>query len=30
VIHDLREGRAIPLSDHDAIGIEVIAAQSSQ
>jgi endonuclease/exonuclease/phosphatase family metal-dependent hydrolase len=23
VIHDLREGRAVPLSDHDAIGIDV-------
>jgi endonuclease/exonuclease/phosphatase family metal-dependent hydrolase len=25
VIHDLREGRAIPLSDHDAIGVEILA-----
>ena len=24
VIHDLREGRAAPLSDHDAIGIDVV------
>lgn len=24
VIHDLREGRAVPLSDHDAIGVDVI------
>lgn len=23
VIHDLREGRAVPLSDHDAIGVDV-------
>ncbi len=25
VIHDLREGRAVPLSDHDAIGVDVLA-----
>ncbi|MEW6368455.1 MAG: endonuclease/exonuclease/phosphatase family protein [Acidobacteriota bacterium] len=25
VIHDLREGRSEPLSDHDAIGVEVLA-----
>jgi hypothetical protein len=25
VIHDLREGREVPLSDHDAIGLDVIA-----
>lgn len=25
VIHELREGRAVPLSDHDAIGIELVA-----
>lgn len=25
VIHDLREGRAVPLSDHDAIGVDVAA-----
>jgi len=24
VIHDLREGRQVPLSDHDAIGVDVI------
>lgn len=24
VIHDLREGRAVPLSDHDAIGVELV------
>ena len=24
VIHDLREGRAAPLSDHDAIGVDVV------
>jgi endonuclease/exonuclease/phosphatase family metal-dependent hydrolase len=24
VIHDLREGRAVPLSDHDAIGVDVV------
>ena len=24
VIHDLREGRAAPLSDHDAIGVEIL------
>jgi endonuclease/exonuclease/phosphatase family metal-dependent hydrolase len=24
VIHDLREGRSVPLSDHDAIGIDVV------
>jgi len=24
VIHDLREGRAVPLSDHDAIGLEIV------
>jgi len=24
VVHDLREGRAVPLSDHDAIGIDVV------
>jgi endonuclease/exonuclease/phosphatase family metal-dependent hydrolase len=26
VIHDLREGREVPLSDHDAIGLDVVAA----
>ena len=26
VIHDVREGRAAPLSDHDAIGVDVLAA----
>jgi endonuclease/exonuclease/phosphatase family metal-dependent hydrolase len=25
VIHDLREGRAVPMSDHDAIGVDVLA-----
>jgi endonuclease/exonuclease/phosphatase family metal-dependent hydrolase len=25
VIHDLREGREVPLSDHDAIGLDVLA-----
>ncbi len=25
VIHDLREGRRVPLSDHDAIGVDVVA-----
>ena len=25
VIHDVREGRAVPLSDHDAIGVDVLA-----
>jgi hypothetical protein len=25
VIHELREGRATPLSDHDAIGVEILA-----
>jgi endonuclease/exonuclease/phosphatase family metal-dependent hydrolase len=25
VIHDVREGRAVPLSDHDAIGVDVAA-----
>lgn len=25
VIHDLREGRAVPLSDHDAIAVDVLA-----
>ncbi len=25
VVHDLREGRAVPLSDHDAIGVDVVA-----
>jgi endonuclease/exonuclease/phosphatase family metal-dependent hydrolase len=25
VIHDVREGRAVPLSDHDAIGVEIAA-----
>jgi endonuclease/exonuclease/phosphatase family metal-dependent hydrolase len=29
VIHDIREGRAVPLSDHDAIGLEITVAQSS-
>lgn len=24
VIHDLREGRSVPLSDHDAIGVDVV------
>ena len=24
VIHDVREGRAVPLSDHDAIGVDVL------
>ncbi|MBI3694641.1 MAG: endonuclease/exonuclease/phosphatase family protein [Acidobacteria bacterium] len=24
VIHDVREGRAVPLSDHDAIGVDVV------
>ena len=24
VIHDLREGRAVPLSDHDAIGVDIV------
>jgi hypothetical protein len=24
VIHDVREGRALPLSDHDAIGLELV------
>jgi hypothetical protein len=24
VIHDLREGRSVPLSDHDAIAVEVV------
>ena len=24
VIHDVREGRAVPLSDHDAIGLELV------
>ena len=23
VIHDVREGRAVPLSDHDAIGVDL-------
>ena len=26
VIHDVREGRAVPLSDHDAIGVDVVVA----
>lgn len=26
VVHDLREGRSVPLSDHDAIGIDVLVA----
>ena len=25
VVHDLREGRAVPLSDHDAVGVDVVA-----
>jgi hypothetical protein len=25
VIHDVREGRAVPLSDHDAIAVDVLA-----
>ncbi|MBI2837393.1 MAG: endonuclease/exonuclease/phosphatase family protein [Acidobacteria bacterium] len=25
IVHDLRQGRAVPLSDHDAIGVDVIA-----
>lgn len=25
VIHDLREGLAAPMSDHDAIGVDVLA-----
>ncbi|MFB3825777.1 MAG: hypothetical protein ACE15B_03375 [Bryobacteraceae bacterium] len=25
VIHELREGRAMPLSDHDPIGVEILA-----
>lgn len=25
VIHDVREGRAVPLSDHDAIGVDIVA-----
>ena len=28
VIHDLREGLEVPLSDHDAIGLEVVAVQA--
>ena len=28
VIHDVREGRAVPLSDHDAIGVDVSAAEA--
>ncbi|HEV2444922.1 MAG TPA: hypothetical protein VGS58_03335, partial [Candidatus Sulfopaludibacter sp.] len=24
VIHDLREGREVPLSDHDAIGVDIV------
>jgi hypothetical protein len=24
VVHDLREGRAAPLSDHDAIGVDIV------
>jgi hypothetical protein len=24
VIHDLREGRAAPMSDHDAIGVDIV------
>ena len=24
VLHDLREGRAVPLSDHDAVGVDVV------
>jgi endonuclease/exonuclease/phosphatase family metal-dependent hydrolase len=26
VIHDVREGRAVPLSDHDAVGVEIVTA----
>lgn len=26
VVHDLREGRSVPLSDHDAIGVDVVVA----
>ena len=25
VIHDVREGRSVPLSDHDAIAVDVVA-----
>jgi len=25
VVHDVREGRAVPLSDHDAVGVDVVA-----
>jgi len=28
VIHDVREGRAVPLSDHDAIGVDVAPAKA--
>ena len=26
IVHDVREGRAVPLSDHDAIGVDVLVA----
>jgi hypothetical protein len=29
VVHDVREGRAIPLSDHDAIALDLIVAEAS-
>jgi endonuclease/exonuclease/phosphatase family metal-dependent hydrolase len=29
VVHDVREGRAVPLSDHDAIALDLIVAEAS-